>query len=270
MALRARGLAGEIRVWSPSPSTRSACAEASWCDRVSDSPEDACEGADLVVLCGPVDRIPPLLEKIAPFCSNGSLVTDVGSTKSAICETGARLFPSDHPASFLGSHPMAGSEKSGLSHARADLFEGRTCFLTPTGAESAGAMEQARTLWEKLGMTLIRCSPEEHDRMVARISHLPHIVASVLAATLESGPPEERLGAGSGLRDTTRVAAGDPSLWEAILLQNGSAVGEALDRFEEELRTFRNALRSDDEALRRFLEKARRYRLALDPDTQPS
>lgn len=264
MALRERGLVRDVCVWSPSASTRAACKSAPWCNEVQESPEAACEGAHLVVLCGPVDRIPPLLEKIAPVCEDGCLVTDVGSTKERICASAAQIFGADHPATFVGSHPMAGSEKSGLAHADPDLFCGKTCILTPTENVSESAFEWVKMLWESLEMRTVRCSPVEHDRIVGRVSHLPHIVAAALAATLADGSSLERESSGAGLRDTTRIAAGDPALWESILMENRNAVRKALEQFEAELQSFRSALDSNGEDLQLFLRKAGDYRLSLD------
>lgn len=271
MALRRTGVAGRVAVWSPSAATREACASASWCGGTHARPAEACAEADLVVLCGPVDRIPPLLDEISPACRTGCLVTDVGSTKEAICRAGAAAFPPGHPADFVGSHPMAGSEKSGLAFAREDLFAGRVCIITPVKETSAEATDRAVSLWTDLGMKVVRSDPGEHDRIVARISHLPHLAAAALSSLLAGGAPEEKSCAGPGLRDTTRVAAGDPRLWTAIFRQNETAVREALDALQAELDAFRAGLdQPGDEAVRRFLEKACRFRRSLDEGDAPS
>ncbi len=265
MAARVRGIAGTVSVWSPSASTRAACADTNWCGAVLEDPLEACRRADLVVLCGPVDRIPPLLRQIAPVCGEGCLVTDVGSTKAAICTAGAAAFPPGHPASFVGAHPMAGSEKSGLAHAKETLFEGRPCLVTPHDSANPSAVGRCRNLWEGLGMRVIERTPAEHDRQVARISHLPHLAASVLCSVLADNRLNDFPAAGPGLRDTTRVAAGDPDLWTAIFVQNREAVREALDAFEGGLERFRAAL-DDPHDLRTFLSEARECRRALDQD----
>jgi len=265
-ALRGRGLAKRICAWSPSPSTRMACSREKWCDQAFDTATAACKGADLVVLCGPVDRIAPLLEEIAPFCPEGCLVTDVGSTKRAICEEGDRIFGDCHTASFVGSHPMAGSEKSGLQHAHGDLFAGMPCFVTKGSNSLETAVTRAIDFWENLGMNVLTCSPEEHDRIVARISHLPHAIAAILSVSLSNGGIDERRSSGAGLRDTTRVAAGDPGLWRAILTQNRTALEESLDEFEATFEKFRAALRSGPGELEKFLREAREFRALLDSE----
>tara|TARA_R100000027_G_scaffold67739_1_gene68339 strand:+ start:142 stop:1011 length:870 start_codon:yes stop_codon:yes gene_type:complete len=265
MAMRQRGLAGRIHVWSPSEGTRSACLAEKWCDKVHPDPKDACLGADLIFLCGPVDRIPALMEEIAPFCAEGCLITDVGSTKANICEAGARIFPRSHPATFIGSHPMAGSEKSGMAHATADLFDGKTCILTPLEKESV-ALDRLRTLWERLGMKRFECTPEEHDRIVAHVSHLPHALAAALCQSLSQLPEEWAHCAGAGLRDTTRIAAGDPALWTAIFRENESAFRQSLAHLQRSLDELSAALdEPEDDALIHYLSTAQEYRERLDP-----
>ena len=265
MALRLFKLAETIEVWSPGPATRKACAAANWCDRVHETPGDACRGADLVFLCGPVDRIPPLLSAIAPFCGEGCLVTDVGSTKGAICTAAATILPPSHPACFIGSHPMAGSEKSGLTHATATLFADRVCIVTPTGKSPPEAVERIRGLWAAIGMSIHTCPPDEHDRIVAHTSHLPHFLAVTLANALAESPPEWMECSGPGLRDTTRIAAGDPDLWAAIFRSNEPAVRESIGHFEQALHSMKGALdKADDTDLAPLLQTARDFRLRLD------
>ncbi|MFP4351366.1 MAG: prephenate dehydrogenase [Puniceicoccaceae bacterium] len=264
MALRRFGLADTVDVWSPGPATRRACAEAHWCDRVHDSPGEACRGADLVVLCGPVDTSPALLSEIAPFCGGDCLVTDVGSTKGAVCRAAAAIFPASHPACFIGSHPMAGSEKSGLAHATPTLFSGGICIVTPTEGSPAEAVGRIGAVWSALGMSLRTCPPDEHDRIVAHTSHLPHFLAATLANALAGSPPEWAECSGPGLRDTTRIAAGDPALWTAIFRSNEAALRESIHDFEKALHGMKQALdQPDDREIGLFLRTAREFRLRL-------
>jgi prephenate dehydrogenase len=160
---------------------------------------------------------------------------------------------------------MAGSEKTGMEHACADLFEGRPCFLTPAPDTPAPLLERARAFWKALGMRLTETDPARHDRLVAHVSHLPHALASALAAFL--GEQEEALPAvaGTGLRDTTRIAAGDPELWVQIFRQNRPAVTEALEACARRLDGLRQALENgDEEALRAILVAGRAFRESLD------
>jgi prephenate dehydrogenase len=266
LAMRKRELADAIHVWSPSPSTRASCEEADWCDVVHEDPLEACNEADLVVLCAPVDKIPALMEEIAPVCGEGCLITDVGSTKASIAAMGNRLFPAQAPASFIGSHPMAGSEKSGLSFADADLFSDKTCILTPTSDAVSGIL-RLRSFWESLGMVLFECPPDEHDQIVAHVSHLPHAVAAILCLSLSKAPENWIRCAGAGLRDTTRIAGGDPQLWAAIFRANEHAVRDALDHMKQSLATWEASLDAPgDTELLSFLETARSFRSRLETE----
>ena len=267
MAMRERGLAETIHVWSPRESTRTACAEKAWCDGVFETPEEACRGADLVFLCGPVDKIPPLMETISSTCGEGCIISDVGSTKAGICKAGSRWFPANHPATFIGSHPMAGSEKSGLAYADANLFQGKSCILTPVDS-STEDLARLKKFWDALGMKLFECPPEEHDRIVAHVSHLPHALAAALCNGLATMPAEWKQCAGAGLRDTSRIAAGDPHLWAAIFRENETAFRESIRLLESSLASMKASLDApDDHALLTFLETARAYRLQLDDES---
>jgi prephenate dehydrogenase len=215
--------------------------------------------AELVVFCTPVDRIAEQVVEAAPCCRPGTLLTDAGSTKAQI----VRAIEGRLPASvtFLGSHPLAGSEQSGPEHARADLFEGRVTVVTPTPATPPEALGRVSAFWEALGSRVRSMSPEDHDRALARTSHLPHLVAAALAGTL---PPELLPLAATGFRDSTRIAAGDPALWKAILLQNRPAVLAALETFRQQLERLADAVaRADAEALDRLLTHAKKVRDAL-------
>lgn len=215
--------------------------------------------AELIVVCTPVEQIVSHVRTAAKNCHAGALITDVGSTKRQIV---ARLNGSlDGRARFVGSHPIAGSEKSGPETARADLFVGRTVVVTPTEATRD---EDCRTLegfWSSLGAKVICLPADEHDRSLAATSHLPHLAASALAAAT---PPALGPLTAGGWHDTTRVAAGDPELWTQILLDNRANVGDALTRFEQALGSFRDALERGDRAkLKRILAQGKRHRDAV-------
>jgi prephenate dehydrogenase len=269
MAARARGQAGRTTAWTRSAAGRRACAEAEWCDAVADHPEEAVAGADRVILCVPVEQIPPLLARIHPHLGAHARVTDVGSTKQHIEAAAGRIFSAGDHGTFLGSHPLAGGERTGMAHARADLFAGRTCLLTPPAHPvDEGIVADLRAFWEGIGMRVYLLSPAEHDAWIARTSHLPHALASTLCALLaRKGSPRavaERTG--PGLLDTTRVAAGDPVLWTGIFRDNRMALLNALDDCREELAELRGLLAADDpEGLRAFLQKGADLRRALDP-----
>lgn len=199
-------------------------------DEAYEDPVRAVEGADLVVLCTPVGLFENLLARISPSLAPGAVVTDVGSTKRSVVAAGERLVPAH--AHFVGSHPMAGSEKRGVEHADEKLFQNALCILTPTSRTNPGAIEKVDRFWRALGMRTTTLSPEEHDQQVCDISHLPHAVAAALV-TLQ---PESSLKlAGKGFLDATRIAAGDGALWRDILMDNADNVRSGANRLKAQL-----------------------------------
>lgn len=215
--------------------------------------------ADLVVVCTPVGQIVEHVRQAAQHCAERTLLTDAGSTKQAIVaalDTGL-----GHGCRFLGSHPVAGSEKTGATYASADLFEGRLAILTPTKNTRAEDFDALENFWQSLGSVVVQMTPEEHDRALALTSHLPHVAAAALVLTL----PEVffRL-AGTGMLDTTRVAGGDPELWRQILATNRDNVLMALEQYGAKLASLHAALRDDNQAeITRFLTLAKKGRDAL-------
>ena len=263
-AVKLKGLFGKVKTWSRRKETREKCVGQDWCDEVLDTAEKAVAGADFVVLCPPVQVIPALLEQLAEHFEKGAVVTDVGSTKANICEAAQKVLPEG--VEFLGSHPMAGSEKTGLEHARADLFEGMACILTPTAANSSETISKVNQFWQTIGMRTGQTSPEEHDQIVAAVSHLPHVLASVLSENLLQKPDEWKNYAGKGLRDTTRIAAGDPILWRQIVADNVGPIEEMLNGFQESLNTFQRALQQRDfEKIEQILADGKVHRDSLPP-----
>ena len=229
-AARARGAAQRITLWARRPETRLALRGQPWCDAVAESAAEAVRTADLVVIAAPVDRIVPLVREIAPSLKLGAIVTDVGSVKAEICRLAAAALPAG--VHFIGSHPMAGSEKTGWEHSTATLFQNRTCFVTPLDGADAAAGATVAAFWRDLGSEPISVAPDRHDEIVAHISHLPQVLASTLCAFLTSKDHAWRNYAGGGLRDTTRIAGSDPQLWRTILEQNRDEVLRALAGFE--------------------------------------
>jgi prephenate dehydrogenase len=261
-AARARGLAGRIRVWSRRAETRASLRGEPWCDDVCETPGDAVAGSPLVVVCAPVEQIVPVIERAAAALAPGALVTDVGSVKSAICGPAAAAV--GPRARFVGSHPMAGSDRTGHAHADPDLFRGRTCFVTPLPDSDPSAVERVAAFWRALEAEVVTETPERHDEIVAHISHLPHVLASTLCSFLAGRDERWRALAGPGLRDTTRIAASDADLWTGILGQNREQVVSALRRYRQELHDLENAVAGGDwAAVRAILERGRRYREGL-------
>ena len=258
LAMKRRGLCHRVHTWSRRAETRAQAQQADWCDAVFDEASEACRESQLVIVCTPVETIVPLLKQIAPSIRTGAIVTDVGSTKSLICRQARGISTNFN---FIGSHPMAGSEQTGMAHAREDLFEGAACILTPLEDANDDQLASLQKLWQAIGMQVVTSSPEEHDKIVAHISHLPHLLASSLATFLSNGEPEWAQLAGGGLRDTTRVAAGDPNLWRQILIQNSEEIVRAIDGYERELKAFKHALVEKDTAsILKTLSSGKQYR----------
>lgn len=210
-------------------------------DRWTLDPADAVAGADIVVVCTPVSLIEQWLGVISPHLSENTIVTDVGSTKRTIVDAGERLIRP--PARFVGSHPMAGGAQTGVAVARADLFEGATCIVTRTDRTEHTAADRIEHFWETLGMRIVRHDPDEHDRLVALVSHLPHAVAAALVACQS---PESINLRGKGFTDTTRIAAGDAQLWRDIFTDNSGHVVASIDQMIERLQTVRAMIESKD------------------------
>jgi len=243
-AARGQGLARRIVVWSRRPESRLALRGQPWCDAVADTAGAAVAGANLVVIAAPVDKIVGLTREVAPHLKSGAIVTDVGSVKGEICRLGhAALPPGTH---FVGSHPMAGSEKTGWEHAKAGLFAQRACFVTPLPETDPAAADTVVRFWHDFGAEVVTVSPDAHDEIVAHISHLPQVLASVLGAFLAQKDARWRHLAGGGLRDTTRIAASDPKIWRAILEQNREELLRALRQFQDELQTMQAAIANRD------------------------
>jgi prephenate dehydrogenase len=197
--------------------------------------------AQLTILCTPVDVIADQAIETAAWCPRQAILTDAGSTKVRIVARLERHMPDG--VSFVGGHPLAGSEKAGVAVARANLFEGRVCVLTETRKTPKQPLETVESFWQALGARVIRMSPEAHDRALAYTSHLPHLAAAALSILL---PAQYKEVVASGFRDTTRIAASDPALWTAIFLENAGPLLESLAGYEMILSDFRRSLRSKD------------------------
>ncbi len=258
LAARKRGVAGRILGVGNRPEVSQRALSRGAIDEIRPDVRSVAD-ADVVVFCTPVNLIARQVIEAASACRPGTLLTDAGSTKAALVrEVEGRLPPG---AAFVGGHPLAGSEKQGPEHASADLFEGRVVVLTPTARTDDKALSRTTALWEALGARVRLMDPEEHDRALAMTSHLPHVTAAALAGVL---PPEWGGLTAGGFRDATRVAAGGPELWAAILQANADAVLGAMDRFDRRMAEFRAALTSGDrDALVALLEWGKKTRDGL-------
>jgi prephenate dehydrogenase len=259
LAIRSRYPQATVIGVSRSQASRDAAIRRGAVHEAVEQPQQACEQADLVVLATPVDQIAALAIAAAEVCREDALITDLGSTKASIV---AAVHQQPLAGSkFVGSHPIAGSEKTGADHARADLFESRCVVLTPVEATDPQRLQQAAAVWRSLGANVVVMTPEEHDRAMASISHVPHLIASTLANLLDV--PLRSL-AGSGWLDTTRVASGDPLMWTAICQENRTAIVAELERATAALQEFRSAITAgDDRRLMELLDSAKRCRDAV-------
>jgi len=264
MALRRRRLACEVVGFARRKETLDAAESLGAIDRRAASAPEAVMGADLVVLATPVEAILARMSEIAPHLSHGALVTDVGSTKRRIVAAASRL---PKWVDFIGGHPMAGSEKTGVSSARPDMFQGATWIITPTDRARPAAIRKLRRLVVALGARPLSVPPILHDRLVAAVSHLPHIAAVALvavAAQLAAQEPKVWQVAASGFRDATRLASGDPSVWRDICLTNKSALRASIRALRTQLGAWEAALaRSDPGEIEALLARAKKVRDSL-------
>jgi len=247
LAARKHGAAREVRAVDPKLS------EAKGIPLVSLA--EAAAWAELIVLAVPVEVMEEVLRELAPHLRPESLLTDVASVKRPMAGWARRWLA--HPERCVGAHPMAGGHQSGLGAARADLFEGAACFITPAGSEPPAVVDRIDEFWRCLGALTVRRTPEDHDAITAALSHVPHVIAYAFARGL---PGADVLGlAGPGLRDFIRIARGNSKLWCEILLMNRDRVTEEVARFQSDLEKILGALvRGDRAALERELEEARR------------
>jgi len=259
-ALRARGLATTIvGVGRSRPALRSAVA-AGTIDLATEDMGQGVTGADLVVLCAPVGVLPGLVRAAWPHLAPGALLTDVGGVKRGIVEA-AEACPGRDGVLFAGSHPMAGSERSGFGASDPDLFEGRLALVTETSRTDARAVAAATAFWAALGSQVRVLSVEAHDRGVAMISHLVHLAAYglVTSADEDALPLVAR-----GFADTTRVALSSETLWADIFRENRPALLDAVARYRAVLERWEGWIRAGRwESLEAELGRAREVREKL-------
>jgi len=246
-AARARGLAREIvGVGRDAGRLRPALVDGALDHATTDLAAGVRE-ADFVVLAAPVQTLERLLPAVWAAAAPDAVITDVGSTKATIVEAAERL-GAGRPLAFVGSHPMAGSEQSGYGVARADLFTGATVIVTPTESTEPRAAKGVTVFWESLGAHVAVLDPRTHDRVVAAISHLPHLVAYALVEAAARAEPSALDFAARGFKDTTRIAASDPDVWREIFLDNRPALRQSLAAFRAALDEVERLVEAGDAA----------------------
>ena len=262
LALKKRRLAGQVVGFVRRPASLQQCRRRGAVDLATLDLAGAVAGSDLIVLCTPIAQMRPLVAQMRPALAKGALVTDVGSVKgSVVGELEALVAKAG--AHFIGSHPMAGSEKTGVAAASAELFVNAVCVVTPTRQSNPGAVRKVEQLWKSVGARLLRLAPELHDELVSRSSHLPHVVAATLANLVlaPEHPREQAELCANGFRDTTRIASGSPEMWRDIAVANRVNLGRALKRFIENLEALRRALTAGDHAaIATFFDTAKQRR----------
>ena len=231
-------------------------------DAIADSPAQAVQGADVIVLAVPVGSMPGLMDQIAPQLHDRVVLTDVGSTKQDVVAAARTLLPA-HLSRFVPGHPIAGAETSGVRAAHADLYRGKDVILTPLPENDPAAVEQVRAMWAGCGAHVERMSAEDHDRVFAAVSHLPHLAAFALMDELAGRENSQQFfrHAGSGFRDFTRIAGSHPEMWRDVALANREAIVAELDAYIERLACIRDLILAvDREALMDVLSRASRAR----------
>ena len=260
LALKRRKLADAVHGFVRRQASVGECEQLGVVDKAHLEIPAAVNGADLIVFCTPLAQMRKLAEQIRNQIS--AVVTDVGSVKSSVVEDLEPIFL-ESKSQFVGSHPMAGAEKTGPSAATADLFEQAVCVITPTANTDPAAVEKVENLWRSVGAVPRRMSPEAHDELVSRSSHLPHVLAAELVNyVLDAAHPKEQgMLCANGFRDSTRIASGSPEMWRDICLANRRRLIHALEGFSAELNRFRDALQKGDaSAVERFFQTAKERR----------
>lgn len=262
IALKNNKLCKKINLWSRSEDTRNKCSQKDWCDEVFDSPKEAVIGADLVMFCTTTETIPIIAKEVVGCLKSGSISSDVGSAKGEICRDCEKVFKGARGV-FIGSHPMAGSEKAGVDHADPNIFLNRTCFVCANDSSDEKVLRLA-SMWRTIGMTVAVVSPEDHDKIVASISHLPHMVSVNLAYIASANRDIYKEFSGNGFLDTTRIAASDVDMWMSIISHNRKNIIEEMKRYKGTFEKFLTAIESGDvEFIKKILSESSIFRRDL-------
>jgi prephenate dehydrogenase len=262
LAIRERKIAVTVQGFVRRDSSLAECEQAGLTGFATRDLAAAVRDADLIILCTPLAQMKALARDMLPALKPGAIVSDVGSVKETVIAE-LESMVANAGAQFIGAHPMAGSEKMGVRAARGDLFQGAVCVITPTPSTPAPAVQALESFWRDVGTRTVRMTAALHDELVARCSHLPHVLAAALVNLVldPAQPPEQALLCANGFRDTTRIASGSPEMWRDIALANSGPLAIALDTLMQQLTDLRLALqRGDTAAVEGFFADARRRR----------
>jgi len=249
LALRARGLVGEVVGYGRSAENLRVARRRGIIDRAERDPARAARGADVVVVAVPVQAIAPVIGALAPALPPGAIVTDAGSVKAPVVAAAERVL-GEGAGRFCGSHPIAGTEHSGAAAALPDLLEGRRCILTPGPRTAAMTRRRVHAVWEAAGMRVEEMPARTHDKVFALVSHLPHVAAFALVNAVadadRQGPRRALAYAAGGFKDWTRIAASSPEMWRDICLANRDELLGAIDGFGAAVERLRVAIAQGD------------------------
>ena len=259
LAVRQRRLVGEVAGFVRRQTSLQDCEQAGAVDYATTDLLAAVSKADLVILCTPLAQMRALVQQFLPALERGAIVTDVGSVKAGVVRELEPLVARSG-GFFVGSHPMAGSEKTGVLAARPELYQGTVCVITPTKKSHASSVRRLEQFWKMLGARTLRLAPAQHDLLVSRTSHLPHVAAAALAGlVLDPRHPKSQTDlCASGFRDTTRIASGSPEMWRDIVMANHRNLSRSVDKLVAELKKFQTALQNGNvKAVECFLNQAK-------------
>ncbi len=262
LAVRQRKLAGEIAGYVRRTASLKDCERAGAVDYATTDLLAAVSKADLIILCTPLAQMRALTEQILPAIKRGAIVTDVGSVKGDVVRE-LEAIVAKAGAHFVGSHPMAGGEKMGVLAAKANLFVNAMCVVTPSKKSNAKAVGKVEQFWKSLGARTMKLDAAQHDLLVSRSSHLPHVVAAALAGLVlePKAPKAQSQLCATGFRDTTRIASGSPEMWRDIATCNRKNISRSVDAFIVELKKFQTALKKNDaNAVEKFFATAKERR----------
>jgi len=256
LAARAKGIVGEVVGFGRTEPNLRLARERGIIDAYSLDARQAASGADLLFLSVPVGSMASVVSSCAPALRADAIISDAGSVKAAVVREVEGVLP--EKMSFVGAHPIAGGEQAGAAAARADLFAGSPCIITPGAKSASTAVRKIRDLWEALGMKVVEMDADSHDALLARVSHLPHVLAFALMDAVRGRSEAVAKLAGASFRDLTRIAASPTEVWSDIFVANRSELNVALDEFSVAFEELRGAIASGDHAaLRSLIERAR-------------
>jgi prephenate dehydrogenase len=259
LAAKKRRVAGEIAGFVRSKKNISGCEKFGATDFATTDLLAAVSNSDLVILCTPLAQMTAITKQFLPALKRGAIVTDVGSVKAGVVRELESLIAKSG-AHFVGGHPMAGAEKTGVAAARTNLFENAVCVLTPTKKSNALAVRKLEQFWKSLGARVLKLDAAQHDLLVSRSSHLPHVVAATLTNLVlnPASPKQQAALCANGFRDTTRIASGSPEMWRDIALANRKNLSRSVNAFISELHKFQRTLKkSDAKAVSKFFATAK-------------